>query len=277
LTALRDEVHRARGDSSQDGRRGRTLGSIALFHLLFHVRTGVLRQRLHCPFGDHSRIWADRRFPSTIKAVIANPWDSCHMVAWRTLLGPGKLFVDIGANAGVYSVWAADLGASVIAIEPNAEALRALSDNAALNGFEFEIVPSALSETSGVMGFTEGLGPLNHLVAGATPGPARTTEVTTLDEVLGDRTADGVKIDVEGAERLVLEGARSALSEGRLRVIQLEYNDMSRVNYGESRAALRDLLAGYGYQFFRPNYDGELHPATRVGGGGGRDVFAILG
>jgi hypothetical protein len=86
--------------------------------------------------------------------------------------------------------------------------------------------------------------------------------------------AHGVKIDVEGAERFVLEGAHRALAEGRLRVIQLEYNSKARI-YGETRLPLRDMLAEYGYSFLRPDDDGNLVPA-RIGRGGGHDIFAVL-
>ncbi len=277
LGTFRDEVRGAWGHPSNDGRRARTLGRLALLHL----RTNVLHQRISCPLGDRSRIWVDRRFPSTGKAVIGNPPDFGNMQAWRGFLGPGTLFVDVGANAGIYSVWAADLGASVISVEPDPDARRALHDNAALNGFEFEVVSSALFSASGVMRFSEDLGPFNHVMpdepnwADAAVGPGRETEVTTLDQVLGDRTAHGVKIDVEGAERFVLEGARVAMGEGRLRVIQLEYNDMS-VHYSETREPLRTLLADYGYKFMRPDGNGGLKLLRKLGRGGGRDVFAVL-
>jgi FkbM family methyltransferase len=48
--------------------------------------------------------------------------------------------------------------------------------------------------------------------------------VLRLDDIVGDRSARGAKIDVEGAERPVLEGASSALKDGRIDVLQLESN-----------------------------------------------------
>ncbi len=118
--AFRDEVRNAWAHPSNNGRRAQTLGRLTLFHL----RANVLHQRCSFPLGDHSKIWADRQFPSTGKAVLGNPPDFGYMQAWREFLRPGTLFVDIGANAGIYSVWAADLGASVIAVEPDPDALR---------------------------------------------------------------------------------------------------------------------------------------------------------
>jgi FkbM family methyltransferase len=271
---LRDALRLAKEHPSNVGHGARTTVRVTAFHL----RAYFLHQRVRCPLGEHSSIWADRRFPSTTKAVSGNPPDFPNLVAWRRFLRPGTLFVDVGANAGLYSVWAADLGAQVISIEPDVGALAALHANAALNGYEFEVVAAALFAEKGVMSFTQGLGPKNHVLRGdhASEWSGITVETTTLDEVLGDRLAHGVKIDVEGAERFVLEGGRRALSEGRLPVIQLEYNNIGRTYFGESRQPLRELLAAYGYSFLRPDDAGNLLPSN-VGGGGGRDVFAVLG
>jgi FkbM family methyltransferase len=271
LGRFREAVRLAQEHPSNADHHARTLFRLAAFH----VQANILRQRVRCPLGDHSMIWAERAFPSTAKAVVGNPPDYGDMVAWRGFLGPDTLFVDIGANAGVYSVWAADLGADVISVEPDAAALAALRANAALNSYEFEIVPAALFAGEGVMSFTEGLGPENHVLPGDAPAPSgHAVQTTTLDQVLGDRVAHGVKIDVEGAERFVLDGAHRALAEGRLRVIQLEYNSKARI-YGETRLPLRDMLAEYGYSFLRPDHDGNLVPG-RIGRGGGHDVFAVL-
>jgi hypothetical protein len=54
---------------------------------------------------------------------------------------------------------------------------------------------------------------VNHLLTDSAASGDRIT-VDTLDNVLGDRHATGVKIDVAGAERLMLDGARRALSQG---------------------------------------------------------------
>ena len=40
------------------------------------------------------------------------------MLIWQQVLQSGDLFVDVGTNVGSYTIWAADLGAEVIALEP---------------------------------------------------------------------------------------------------------------------------------------------------------------
>jgi FkbM family methyltransferase len=230
--------------------------------------------RKQVPIGDHSRLWADRRFECSLKALIANPPDWAEMQAWKEILAPDSLFVDVGANIGIYSLWAADLGAEVIAVEPVAEIRQALRENAALNGYDFEIVPAALSREPGIMKFTDGWpSTMNHLVPENEAGGVD-VEVRTLDTVLGDRVANGLKIDVEGAERLVLEGGSRAMAERRLPVIQLEWTRMSDIVYGESREKLADLLQSHGYQFFRADEEGKLREVGAEFGPG--EIFAVL-
>ena len=168
------------------------------------------------------------------------------MLAWGRILSPGDVFVDVGANAGLYFVMAADMGARVVSVEPFAECRKALAANRALNGFEFEIVPAALASDALIeqcgrtMTLTEDKGPRNHLLLQDGSRGAR-VPVMTLDEVIDDKVdrnevVTGLKVDVEGAELLVLEGAVRAISGGRVKWIQLEYNTLARDN-GSPRTA----------------------------------------
>lgn len=190
------------------------------------------------------------------------------MLVWQQRLGPGSFFLDIGANAGVYTVFAGDLGASVLAAGPEPDALRRLRRNLELNRFEVEVVEAALSSEPGEIRFSS-RGTVSHIGAGDT-----VVRAITLDDVLGDRTADGVKIDVEGAERLVLLGGSRALADRRLRCIQLEWNGCAEENFGETREPLAALLADHGYGLYRPDERGDLvdsGPSPAVGA----DVFAL--
>jgi FkbM family methyltransferase len=246
--------------------------------LRFYARGYLRHARTLTPLGTHSRIWADTDVTSTARVVISNPPDWAAAQVWRRLLGPSSLFIDVGANVGTYALWATDLGATVVAIEPDDGARSKLLENAALNGASLEVHQVALADEPGVLRFTRGLGTMNHLLAkdAEEPGGVEVT-VSTLDTVLGDRKADGAKIDVEGAERLVLEGATRALAEGRLPVIQLEWNSMAALHFGEDRTTVADLLGRYGYRLFRPDDQGSLTPFDEDTPGAAIEVFAVLG
>lgn len=269
LDAFRDEIHVAWEHPDNAGHRARTVWRLSRMHAL--ARMG---RPARFPLGGHSHILVDARFPSTRKVALGNPPDRAQLTVWKEFLGPGKLFVDVGANAGLYSVWAADLGAEVIAVEPNPDARAALERNARLNGYTFTIVDAALFASAGTVRMTERLGPKNHLLPGESDRGVEVT-TTTLDDVLGDRVADGIKIDVEGAERFVLEGAHQALAQGRIRAMQLEYNNLASYFYGETREPLREMLRGYGYELFRVDEDGARRTGN-IGLGGGKDIFAVL-
>jgi FkbM family methyltransferase len=85
-------------------------------------------------------------------------------------------------------------------------------------------------------------------------------EVSTLDTEMGDLRPSVVKIDVEGAELAVLEGARSVLSQARPVVIFEHVYDAAEP-YGVALGAPWDLLTDLGYEIFSATGDG---PFTRA-------------
>jgi FkbM family methyltransferase len=74
-------------------------------------------------------------------------------------------------------------------------------------------------------------------------------EVSTLDEELPELGPAVIKIDVEGAELAVLEGARGVLSRARPLLIFEHVADTARL-YGASSQTLWDLLIEQGYAVF---------------------------
>jgi FkbM family methyltransferase len=245
--------------------------------LAFEARSRALGHRRIVTLGSESRLWASTRHYASVVVLHGNPPDWNEMLAWRRHLRPGDLFVDVGANIGLYTLWVAECGAEVISVEPDADALRALHENLSLNDYDVTVLPIALGARPGEFRMTRGLDVLNHLVMAekGEPGHGRlsqTVAVETLDDVLGERTADGVKIDVEGAERFVLEGAERSLADHRIRLLQIEWNDMSERLLGEDRRPVAELLRRHGYRLRRPDRAGALQPVDDLGFG--PDVFA---
>ncbi len=158
---------------------------------------------------------------------------------------PGDVVWDIGANMGFFAIPAAHKGAKVIAFEPdpfNQRLLAAtLRDNPDL---DIEVVPVALSDRVGVAGLRiPTRGRSCNSLEGATPssdtGGVRETipvQTWTADHALDHYPAPSfVKCDAEGAEAMILSGAKRLLETRP--IIQIE---MNADNAPQCREMLRD-------------------------------------
>jgi len=179
----------------------------------------------------------------------------------------GKLFVDVGANVGRYAVGLRDNFDEIIAIEPNPRAGDMLLKRAAKNrGRNVKLIRSAISNKPGPVtlyfdsstlvdrlarrlrpyqGFS---GSVSTIMAEFDYKPAYasqpdrlykgkkgiTVNAVPLDYIISNRTVDLCKIDVEGAEFLVLESATNALKEGRIIRIMVELHNRERKSELES-------------------------------------------
>jgi FkbM family methyltransferase len=234
----------------------------------FQLRGRVLGRRTLADLGEKSRIWADLHRTAASRVVYANPPDHREMLTWRNNLRPGDLFVDVGANIGSYAIWAAELGAEVIALEPAEDTFALLEENIALNSYPIKAICAAAGASPGIARFTSGQDCVNRLDAS---GIAE-VEVITIDSIVGERAVAGMKLDVEGFEINVLHGCNKALSEHRVRLIQIEWNSASIQAVQTDRRPIADLLARHGYRLCSSRPDGSLVPLTDIRFG--PDVFA---
>jgi len=234
----------------------------------YQAQARLLGRRVATRLGERSRLWVDLHRTSAAMALYANPPDLPEMLAWRRALRDGGLFIDVGANVGTYTIWAAELGADVIALEPADDTFALLRENIDLNGYRVTALRAAAGDRCGTARFTAGLDAGNSLDP-AGPVEAR---LVTVDSLIGDRYVTGMKVDVEGFEIDVLRGCARAMAERRIGLIQLEWNEASRLAVGSDRRPVARLLAGHGYQLCRPDQGGRLRPVTDPGFGA--DVFA---
>ncbi len=249
---------------SNVGHRPRALLRLARYQ----AGSRLLRRRAIARLGERSRLWVDLHRASAAMVMYANPPDRPEMLAWRHALRDGGLFVDVGANVGIYTIWAAELGAEVIALEPAADTFGLLTENVALNGYQVEAIQAAAGTHCGTARFTAGQDAGNCLDPA---GPVE-TRLVTIDSLIQGRQVAGMKVDVEGFEIDVLRGCVQALAERRIGLIQLEWNAMSQWALGADRQPVADLLAQHGYQLYRPDLAGRLVPVSKPGFGA--DVFA---
>lgn len=237
----------------------------------FRVASRWLKRPCVAQVGAHSRIIAYPGETNSRHAFRHNPPNWPQMGVWQQYLEPGDLFVDVGANIGIYTIFAKDLGAEVVAVEPTPNADR-VRENLALNGYGATVLQKAVADRPGRLRMTDDLDSFNHLIDD--PDRGIVVEATTLDDVLADRTAR-VKIDVEGAERLVLEGAGRALSEHRITMMQIEWAPRrAMLTLGGTLTPVADILRKHDYVLYWADRAAGLH-ALQGDTSPTTDVFAF--
>ncbi len=160
------------------------------------------------------------------------------------------LFVDVGANVGAYTVLASGaVGATSMSFEPAPRAYRALLDNLRLNDLmtRVEARNECLASAPGEVEFTIGLDTVNHVVTQSQEDVDTTrVAVTTLDASLAGRAPAMLKIDVEGYETAVIDGADLTLRSPSLRAVLMELNG-SGARYGFDERRLHERMLQYGF------------------------------
>jgi 2-polyprenyl-3-methyl-5-hydroxy-6-metoxy-1,4-benzoquinol methylase len=120
----------------------------------YQAQVRLLHRRVMARLGEKSQVWVDRHRTAASKVIYGNPPDLPEMLVWRRALRDGGLFVDVGANLGTYSIWAAELGAQVIALEPAPDTFGLLMENIELNGYQVNAVQAADGDHCGTARFT---------------------------------------------------------------------------------------------------------------------------
>jgi len=172
-------------------------------------------------------------------------WEPWVAKALQTILKPGMVFVDVGANIGYFTMLASDLVGPeglVIAVEPLPQNNQLLAKSVQLNARgNVEIHAVAAGPKSGAMNMCHAARFNSGSFHFENPAkPKQMTwkmEVRPLDNIVAGRKPNVVKIDVEGGEALVLEGMGAILSDHRPLVL-MEFSD----------AYLRDVSCVSGHE-----------------------------
>ncbi len=183
-------------------------------------------------------------------------WEPYETALVLDLLGPGGVFVDVGANIGYFSiVGASAVGDSgvVFAFEPDPDNFRLLQANAGLNGLQGRIDAvqaglAATNHTGRLYLSRDNFG--DHRLSTAVPG-RESVEVQLLHggEYLGSRLVriDLLKVDTQGSEYDVMLGLMPLLRRlPEAPRILIELTPLSLRQSGASGRALVELLATLG-------------------------------
>jgi len=190
----------------------------------------------------------------------------------QRFLRPGMTVLDIGAHHGFYTLLASKLVGStgkVFAFEPSARERRVLRIHSTLNLCRnVRILPLALGAENGssdlyvVEKWAAGCNSLRPPAADVQASTTREqVRVARLDDQLALLKIDHVdfmKLDVEGGELAVLQGAQQLLARRARPVILAEVQDVRTQPWGYRAKEILDYLRERGYQWFHISPDGLL-------------------
>lgn len=199
------------------------------------TRRRLVIRRGHAPLdyaGAPLRIRATTReiVEKRLHPRAKEPWT----VDWLVQsIRPGDVVYDIGANVGAYSLIAATLAGgdvSVVAFEPAYANYEALCENVVLNRVADRVIPLpiVLAERTRLASLESAetvAGATHSLTDGAGPAYRQPVLAYALDDLIGTFGLPApslVKLDVDGAEVLVLDGARSTIAAPSLRSVLVE-------------------------------------------------------
>lgn len=190
------------------------------------------------------------------------------------VLRPGDFVVDAGANIGLISMQSAKLvgnSGHVIAIEPNPRIAPILEANLHLNQLRnVTVIQTALGAKDGVTSFAcDKCDDRSRVIAeGGISVPIKMLD--TIIKTQPARTIKLLKIDVEGYELMVLEGAEESLKRTEWLYIEVDAPNYSR--YDKTTGHVTELLDSYGFDTFVSDEAGNW---TRTNGGFSRSVNLI--
>jgi FkbM family methyltransferase len=157
----------------------------------------------------------------------------------------GDCFLDVGANFGIFSIFAAASGAQVVACEPEPRALQRLLANQETNKLTFQILKKALSSEKGTVYFT--VPDSDQIIQNSGIAEHGTLIV---ERITGDSLQihpNIVKIDVEGHEIHVLRGLKKSFDRCRLCVVELHQGvDSSSVAKELRSCGFSSIESGHG-------------------------------
>ena len=209
------------------------------------------------------------RNPGVLKALLTWPKFSfaSYMINYRlknSNVEP-KTIVDVGANVGQFAVAASKFfnQSMIISIEPDPMVSKELKKN--LRGhLNFEVITCAVGNTIGKVKFyknqdsqVSSILEIGGMRKSLFPESRVTDEVdipiNTLDALFDNRNIESpilVKLDVQGAELMVIDGARDFLNKVKWLVIEIAFVDLYK---GEpSFEKICKMLDLHGFEFIKP-------------------------
>jgi FkbM family methyltransferase len=183
-----------------------------------------------------------------------------HMLLSRFAAPAHRAFIDVGANLGYFSCLLSKLAGpsgTVLAVEPEPKNFQLLEQNLRINQLENVMVHRCAlgtGEGTTMLGLYKPSNRGRHSIVNANPKSAIEVRVRTLDELVMSSAGyvsswSLVKVDVEGYEGLMLEGAKETIS--RTETLVMEFSPELLKKTGVDPASMLQRLGGEFSRIYR--------------------------
>lgn len=159
------------------------------------------------------------------------------------------IFVDVGANSGVYTVLASKVvGCKSISIEPIESSLERIKEHLKLNNIEkfVKLYNCGVGKQESKLFITNHNDSTNRVVFKSSSHHNTLCDIKSLNLILGKKNSYVLKIDTEGFEYNVLKGADKIFDRGDIHAVIIELNGSGKV-YGFSDEDIHLELLSYGF------------------------------
>ncbi|CAN7636030.1 FkbM family methyltransferase [Rhizobium rhizogenes] len=264
LTDIPLEEHRKRFLSSSEfhNRHGELLFNnfipksiVVLFETKYNFKLYLDLRQYHISFG-----------------ILSGEYEKFDIDLVKAIVPDDGQFIDVGGNVGYYSLSVASrptFRGKILAFEPLPKLWDLFNRSIQENGFadRVSVRQQALADLPGEMRLNNAEDTSN---AGATRLVAdnqdakfgRTVEVETLDRVVGDMRPDAMKVDIEGAEGLFLEGAKRTFAAHKPTLLMEINRDMLAVLSKTTPGSIHRRLSELGYSIWNSDQDQVIQVET---------------
>jgi FkbM family methyltransferase len=204
------------------------------------------------PFVEGTHLLIQRGMTGATGNVYAGLQEYAEMGFLLHLLRPGDIFGDIGANVGAFTILASGVaGSNSVSAEPIHSTFIHLRHNVAVNNIEslVQLNNCGIGAEEGKLYFTSQYDTVNHVASEAERGSGITesVDIRMLDQLFPGEPPLLLKIDVEGFEMAVLEGAGRILGEPGLKAIIIELNGACH-RYGIMEEEIHQFLLSHNFK-----------------------------